>query len=251
MAQESSKTSIFLSRPIGLASEYSEGETHFRRLLLRNGFKSHTIGITDFTTRNPLDAVIGLMSKCSGAVVLGYARKTVSRVASVKLHPSEWNHIEAALAYARRIPLLVVHDLGISRGIFDRGSADAFIHAVDLKNHSWANSLKGPIRQWMNEVSAFRSSLEVTSGQAVEKPSVDMSDYEHLKGEGIFRNRKSGDLFCYNCLLEGIVAPLATKERGWQCHRKSCHKFYLDPNKAKDRPTVVRPHSNWVRTWRT
>jgi hypothetical protein len=30
--------------------------------------------------------------------------------------PTEWNHIEAALAYSQQLPLLVIHHRGIKRG---------------------------------------------------------------------------------------------------------------------------------------
>lgn len=60
-----------------------------------------------------------LMSRCQGAVILGFARWewTVSSNQVVRM-PTEYNHIEGALAIAHQVPLLILAEEGVmNRGI--------------------------------------------------------------------------------------------------------------------------------------
>jgi Dyp-type peroxidase family len=71
----------------------------------------------------PLAAIEKVMDECSGAVILGFTRYHFSNgrevtgagttwLRDVKL-PTVWNHIEAALAHARKLPLLVLVEDGV------------------------------------------------------------------------------------------------------------------------------------------
>ena len=68
--------------------------------------------------------------------------------------PTEWNHIEAALAYEMELPLLVIHDIGITGGIFDRGTLNAFIYEVDMSSSGWCleESISGSIKTWKSRL---------------------------------------------------------------------------------------------------
>lgn len=89
------------------------------------------------------------MRSCDGAVILGYPQIQVVE-GTIKGQPveteivlgTEWNHLEAGLAYAEGLPLLVVHHLTVTRGIFDRGVLNAFLHSVDLTKPSWSMNLE-------------------------------------------------------------------------------------------------------------
>lgn len=91
-----------------------------------------------------MDEVIRLMKKCVGTIVLGFPQiiieqgliknQTVSHPISLG---TEWNHIEAALAYCLQIPTLVIHDETVTRGIFDRGTLNSFIYSFDLADPTW------------------------------------------------------------------------------------------------------------------
>ena len=70
-----------------------------------------------------MDEVIRLMKQCGGAIVLGVPQIEV-RAGVLKGNDidepfslgTEWNHIEAALAYALELPTLVIHDQTVVRG---------------------------------------------------------------------------------------------------------------------------------------
>ena len=147
---------IFCSRPTWVSEEFKEGLTGFLAFLGTHGLKPRTIGSTDYPTESPLDEVMRIMDECEGAIILGYPQIYVIKgniKASEKNDlplPTEWNHIEATLAYAKNLPLLLIHHKGISRGIFDRGAIGKFIYEKDLSTNNWflAENISGALMKW-------------------------------------------------------------------------------------------------------
>ncbi len=152
---------VFVSRPTWVPPSFRQGLEGFLGLLTSLGLNPRTLGATDYPSKAPLDEVIRLMQLCSGAIILGYPQ-IVASGGSIKdepfsgelLLPTEWNHIEAGLAYAREIPLLVVHHFGVRRGIFDRGAIANFIYELNLEDPSWplAANIRGAVGTWRKDV---------------------------------------------------------------------------------------------------
>ena len=97
------------------------------------GITPHTVGRNTFSADAPLKAISELMNRCTGTVVIalertyfasGMERRGGSKettLTDVKL-PTPWNHIEAAMAYTRGLPLMVIVETGIkSEGLLERG----------------------------------------------------------------------------------------------------------------------------------
>lgn len=153
-------SNVFLSRPTWVGEDFRPGLDGFIRMLQGMGLHPRTLGTTDYPNKAPLDEVIALLEKCSGAVILGLPQISVtggllkgSAIAEELLLPTEWNHIEAGLAYARGLPLLAIHHLGVRRGIFDRGAMSTFLYERDLASPAWplAEDLQGAIAKWKRE----------------------------------------------------------------------------------------------------
>lgn len=96
---------VFLSRPTSIDASFLDGLAQFMERLEDLGLRPHTLGISDYPTKAPLDEVIRLLDRCRGAVILGYPQIEVSRgllkgnpITNPFLLPTEWNHIEAGLA---------------------------------------------------------------------------------------------------------------------------------------------------------
>ena len=148
---------IFLSRPNWVAAKYRPGLNHFQMLLQEQHLDPRSVGVTDYPTDAPMDEVLRLMKQCGGAIVLGVPQIEV-RTGVLKGDDidepfslgTEWNHIEAALAYALELPTLVIHDQAVVRGVFDRGATQSFLHKVDLSCPTWAltEPIVGAIRTW-------------------------------------------------------------------------------------------------------
>ncbi len=156
---------IFISRPNWVDESYRKGLEIFLTRLNDLGFQHRTLGTTDYQTKAPLDGVIEIMSQCKGAVILGYPQISINSgsIKGKKLEetivlPTEWNHIEAGLAYSKQLPLLVIHHIGIIRGIFDRGAINGFLFSKDLTDPAWSTEedISGAIRSWRDEVLGFK-----------------------------------------------------------------------------------------------
>ncbi len=154
---------VFISRPNWISSEYTNGLDSFYAFLKTHDLNPRTIGKSDFPIASPLDAVINLLQLCEGAIILGYPQIEVQsgKIKNVQQNgtfhlATEWNHIEAGLAYALGIPILVIHDISITRGIFDRGSLNSFLYQIDLKNSNWPllPEISGSLTVWKNELRA-------------------------------------------------------------------------------------------------
>ena len=152
---------VFLSTPTSVGSGFQPGLDNLRLFLNSHGLHPRTVGVTESGTKPPMDEVIHLMAQCRGVVILGYPQ-IVPTTGTLRDEPlaqplplaTEWNHIEAALAYAKGKPLLVIHHLGVSRGVFDHGAISAHIYEEDLEKRDWF--LNEPvtlaITAWIEEV---------------------------------------------------------------------------------------------------
>lgn len=163
---------IFVSRPTWVSTEFEAGLEVFLTSLTNLGLVPRTLGSSDYPSKAPLDEVIEIMDECSGAVILGYPQVLVSQgevkgreLETEMLLPTEWNHIEAALAYSKGIPLILFHHKGVSRGIFDRGVMNAFIHEVDFSSPTWSmdSALNGAIQKWKSNCLSGNANFGVTA----------------------------------------------------------------------------------------
>ncbi len=158
-------TDVFLSRPTSLTSTQDEFCEALSRFMEERGFRPRTVGVTDFGNRAPLTTVRTLMLQCAGAVILGLAQIHVttgvrkqgtvnaSDVTDVDL-PTAWNHLEAGIAFALDLPLLVIREATLSmEGIFDPGIGDHFVHHGEL-TPAWLQSepFLQPFSEWARDV---------------------------------------------------------------------------------------------------
>lgn len=134
--------------------------------LRSEGLVPHTVGRNTFSSDAPLKAVTELMDECSGAVVIALERTFFpeglqkrggaeeSALANVKL-PTPWNQVEAAMAYARGHPLLIIVENGLKpEGLLERGY-DWYVQFVN-PDPSALHSLEfnGVLASWKEKVQA-------------------------------------------------------------------------------------------------
>lgn len=163
---------IFVSRPTWVSSEFDAGLEVFLTALTNMGLTPRTLGSSDYPSKAPLDEVIEIMDECEGAIILGYPQISISKgkvkhydIESELSLPTEWNHIEAALAYSKGIPLIMFHHKNVTRGVFDRGVMNAFVHEVDLTSATWSmgSALNGAIQKWRSNCESGNSNFGVTA----------------------------------------------------------------------------------------
>jgi hypothetical protein len=156
---------VFLSRPTAISSIQKEFCRALEAVLQRSGLQPKTVGVNEFGNEAPLLTVRRLMEQCSGVVVLGLTQFTVTtgvrkpctpaeqRVRSVHF-PTPWNQLEAGMAFALDLPLLIVHESSVAQeGIFDAKIGDRFVHQTDL-SLEWLGSKQflQPYEEWVVDV---------------------------------------------------------------------------------------------------
>ncbi len=222
---------IFISRPTIIDKQFSKGLDNALNFLEQNDFKPRTLGSSDYPSESPLNEVLRIMKECDGIIVLGYPQILIKsgynkskKIIDEIILSTEWNHIEAALAYSLSLPMLVIHHLGISRGIFDRGTLNSFIYEIDLTNDSWIfeKNIIGAFNTWKHKLIGSLPSVN-----PVRNP---ISGYISHRGL-YFKKKKDGkiedtvycpkcntpmfsmeDFFPYICSICGLVSGFTRGE---------------------------------------
>lgn len=140
----------FVSRPNWAPPVIETQLGDFYQLLEDAGFKANTIGKSQIPLRTPFEDVHRLMKKCRCTIVLGLPQVfmhngTVKHVPVEQplVLPTEWNQIEATMSLMLDLPTLVLlHKTVASRGIFDRGAANIFVHEFDVMAPGWLQGIR-------------------------------------------------------------------------------------------------------------
>jgi hypothetical protein len=115
---------VFLSVGGGRTEQQDAFVRTVKKLCLSRGVEAQSVDEYSATNRQPLKDVEDRMDRCHGAIVLALERAHVesgvwrrgtqgeTAMKDVKL-PTVWNQIEAAMAYSRGLPLLVVAEAGL------------------------------------------------------------------------------------------------------------------------------------------
>lgn len=125
-----------------------------------------TVGRNTFSADAPLKAITELMESCSGIVVIALERSYFPsgldkrggprqvNLADTRL-PTPWNHIEAAMAYTKHLPLLVIVEAGLkAEGLLEQGY-DWYVQTVPLEAMALSsNEFNGVLADWKAKVLA-------------------------------------------------------------------------------------------------
>ena len=151
---------------------FSESQDKVRRLILGEmghaGLELRAIGRTDYPAKSPMTEILMLARRCSGGVIFGFSQFETDRgiwkqgtpdekkQKGTIAFPTPWNHLEAAVLYTLRMPLLVFKEEQVAGGIFDKGVTDLFIHEMPLPRLTKPKriALREVIRKFSSEVQA-------------------------------------------------------------------------------------------------
>ena len=161
-------TDIFISVGRISASEEDDFLHAVEGILKSHGLNPRTVGRTDFADENPFQKVLHVMKECSGIIVIASERmvfergiefpKSVEKTGLRQVFmPTIWNQIEAAMAYALHVPMLVIAESSLR--------ADGFLERkYDWQVLRWENLLPERLTSadflsvfetWKNEVAVF------------------------------------------------------------------------------------------------
>jgi len=152
---------IFISRPTYIPDRFKEGLNNFHNVIDTLELNPRTLGVSEYPTDTPLDEVINILKTCKGAIILGYPQIEIlsgsirdNKIEKPAFLGTEWNHIEASLACAINIPLLIIHHNNVIRGIFDKGAINKYLYEIDLSLSNWvlSENIIGAIKKWKSQI---------------------------------------------------------------------------------------------------
>lgn len=159
-----SELNIFVSVG-GTATDQQEAFVRAVEDRLRiEGLIPHTVGRNAFSSDAPLKTITELLDKCSGTVVIALERTYFASglekrgglqellLSDIKL-PTPWNQIEAAMAYSRGHPLMVIMEIGLkSEGLLERGN-DWYVQWVNPDSAALNTAeFNGVIASWKQKM---------------------------------------------------------------------------------------------------
>jgi uncharacterized protein YjbI with pentapeptide repeats len=146
-----SRPAVFLSLPSYRTPSQEEVCDRLVTLLQQEGLDVQRLPPTDYPPSDALSEIYRRIAGCAGAVVFGMRT----------LDPSEegpssgatpWTHVEAGMAYASNLPLLIVRQRGVDSGVFDDSVAGYRTHMLDLAEMWEDGAVMTAIRPWLSEV---------------------------------------------------------------------------------------------------
>ncbi len=179
--------------------------------LRAEGFTPNTVGRNTFSVDAPLKTVEKLMDRCMGTIVLALERSyfpeglekrggsNETGIANVTL-PTPWNHIEAAMSYSRRLPLLVIVQDGLKHeGLLEPGY-DWYVQTIPI-DEAYLSSpqFNGVLSSWKDKV---ETRLIESSRQPPEAPN----DVANMTVGQLFGGLKPSHLWS---VLGALCAALA------------------------------------------
>ncbi len=162
--------------------------------LRSEGLIPHTVGRNTFSADAPLKTVTELLDRCAGAVVIALERSFFpsgidkrggpkeSQLSNVKL-PTPWNHIEAAMAYSRGLPLLVIVERGLkSEGLLEHGY-DWYVQWIELVPSALTTlEFNGVLADWKFKMESNKSKPTNVGNNTLAKSPGDLTIGELIAG---------------------------------------------------------------------
>jgi hypothetical protein len=156
---------VFLSvgRPFNSAQESFIAS--IERHLAANGLRPNTVGRNKFPSKQPLKSVANLMDNSAGALVVALERVSIASgferrgakeqaVITDQAIPTPWNQIEAAFAYSRQVPILVIREKKVRPEGLLEGRYDWYVFATELDpDFLTSTEFVGTFKSWRRDVS--------------------------------------------------------------------------------------------------
>ena len=142
---------VFLSLPSCRTPSQEEVSDRLVTLLQREGFRVQRLPRTDYPPSDALSEIYRRLTGCAGAVVFGM-RPVDAGDERPSSGATPWTHVEAGMAYASNLPLLIVRQRGVDSGAFDDSVAGHRTHMLDLAEGWEDDAVLTAIRPWLSEV---------------------------------------------------------------------------------------------------
>ena len=154
------------------------------------GIGHKTIGVNVQAISCPMDEVIELMNKCDGTIVFGLPQSIMNKgkikgsdFEGAKWYGTDWNQIEGAISLSLGKPTLIIKWKGMSGGIFDRGSCNAFLHEIESPSLEKINDLLPLLHR-------FKDKCEDSSNVGKRVSGLSRGNSELVENDGVLWKRR-------------------------------------------------------------
>ncbi len=172
---------------------------------------ANTVGRNKFSCDSPLKTIVELLDECSGTIIIALERtyfpmgiekrggRMESTISDVKF-PTPWNQIEAAMAYSKGQPIMLIIEDGLrNEGLIEQGH-DWYVLRVKLDNSSlYSPEFNGVLSSWKKKVEEYQSKLITNVNTKKIDPST-LTIGEIIKG------LKPAQLWAILVALAGVIS---------------------------------------------
>jgi len=145
------RRSVFLSLPALRTPLQEAACDRLVTLLRREGLDPHQLPRSDYPPSDAMSEIYRRLKGCAGAVVFGF-RVPAPAPDGSPVGASPWIHVEAGMAYACNLPLLIVREPGVAAGAFDDAVAGHRTHLLDLEDAWNDDAIVQAMGPWLAEL---------------------------------------------------------------------------------------------------
>jgi hypothetical protein len=123
----------------------------------------------EYSNLFPIQKVKKVIERCHGVIILGfkqfYITNGIKKMGSENesqlknyFLPTEWNNLEAGLAYVYDLPILIICEIGIGGGVFDDKMTEFKIYRFRSDSKNWHKSkvFIGLLNEWFKKVLDYK-----------------------------------------------------------------------------------------------
>ena len=159
---------VFISVGLPATKEQEDFVVAVEDRLRSEGLIPNTVGRNKFSIDSPLKTIDELMDNCCGVIIIalertyfpeGIEKRGSSKESVLKevKYPTPWNQIESAMAYTKRLPLLVIVEEGLKpEGLLEKGY-DWYVLSLKPEKESLLTPVfNGLLSSWKQKIEFYK-----------------------------------------------------------------------------------------------
>ena len=144
---------VFLSLPSCRTAAQEAVCDRITTLLRREGYQTEILPRVEYPPSDAFSEIYRRMSGCVGVITFGMRR---SQDADGESSPgaTPWTHVEAGMAYACNLPLLIVREASVNSGAFDDSVVGHRTFILNVKDQWDDEAIARAMRPWLGQLVA-------------------------------------------------------------------------------------------------
>jgi hypothetical protein len=219
----SERVKVFVSAGRPGNSEQAAFKKSVVRAIDLAGLQPRIMSDLDNDYQNPMRGIRRVMNECSGVLIIAYPRFHIesgqelkqdengsdkSRALVGTAFPTAWNFIEAAMAYERKLPLLIIAQMGLEKHALFEAGTDINPYWVQAEPTApQSDRFSGCIASWKEDVETCFAAKQEASKRESKEHTSKLQDVTLL---GVLGAMPWYDLIALVSTVLGALAAAAT-----------------------------------------